>query len=225
MKIPPLPDRVRKLLNRVMRIRPYALAVCAAFAICLVVVPTAMATPSDAGVFVKNLGDHAIRVLTVTDITDAEREDRFRSLLREGFDVRRIGRFVLGRYARGVKQESIDEYHGLFEDLIVATYATRFAEYTGQQFVIKRVAKPKKRGDSIVMSEIKPSDGGPSIRVDWQVHAKNDSYKIVDVRVEGVSMSVTQREEFTTVIRNNGGKVDALIDILRKKTEGLKSKR
>ena len=208
-----------------MRIRPYALAVCAAFAFCLVVVPTAMATPSDAGVFVKNLGDHAIRVLTVTDITDAERKDRFRSLLREGFDVRRIGRFVLGRYARGVKQESIDEYHGLFEDLIVATYAARFAEYTGQQFVIKRVAKPKKRGDSIVMSEIKPSDGGPSIRVDWQVHAKDDSYKIVDVRVEGVSMSVTQREEFTTVIRNNGGKVDALIDILRKKTEGLKSKR
>lgn len=184
-----------------------------------------MATPSDAGVFVKNLGDHAIRVLTVSDITDAEREDRFRNLLREGFDVRRIGRFVLGRYARGVKQESIDEYHGLFEDLIVDTYAARFAEYTGQQFVIKRVAKPKKRGDSIVMSEIKPSDGGPSIRVDWQVHAKNDSYKIVDVRVEGVSMSVTQREEFTTVIRNNGGKVDALIDILRKKTEGLKSKR
>ena len=45
-----------------------------------------------------------------------------------------------------------------------------------------------------------------------------------NVRVEGVSMSVTQREEFTTVIRNNGGKVDALISILRKKTEGLKSK-
>ena len=183
-----------------------------------------MAAPSDAAVFVKNLGDHAIRVLTVKDISEAEREDRFRSLLREGFDVRRIGRFVLGRYARGVKKESIDEYLGLFEDLIVATYAARFTEYSGQRFVIKRVAKPKKRGDSIVMSEINPGDGGPSIRVDWQVNTKDKNFKIVDVRVEGVSMSVTQREEFTTVIRNNGGKVDALISILRKKTEGLKSK-
>lgn len=220
-----MPDRVRKLLNNDMHIRPFALTVCAAFAFCLFIVPAAMATPSNAGVFVKNLGDHAIRVLTTKDITDTERKDRFRNLLRQSFDVRRIGRFVLGRYARRVNQESIDEYQGLFEDLIVATYAARFAEYSGQQFVIKRVAKPKKRGDSIVMSEINPSDGGPSIRVDWQVKAKDDSFKIVDIRVEGVSMSVTQREEFTTVIRNNGGKVDALINILRKKTEGLKSSR
>ncbi len=207
-----------------MRIYPHALACCAVFAFCFAVVPASLAAQSDAGVFVKNLGDHAIRVLTVKDITDSEREDRFRNLLRSGFDVRRIGRFVLGRYERGVKKESIDEYHGLFEDLIVATYAARFAEYSGQKFVIKRVAKPRKRGDSIVMSEIKPRDGGPSIRVDWQVHTNEDIYKIVDVRVEGVSMSVTQREEFTTVIRNNGGKVDALLAILRKKTQSLKSK-
>lgn len=198
-------------------------SICAAFVFFWVVIPGAVAAQPDAGAFVKNLGDHAIRVLTVKDITDAERENRFRSLLREGFDVRRIGRFVLGRYARGAKPEAIDEYDGLFEDLIVATYAARFAEYTGQQFIIKRVAKPKKRGDSIVMTEIKPSDGGPSIRVDWQVHKKDENYKIVDVRVEGVSMSVTQREEFTAVIRSNGGDVDALLAILRKKTEGLKS--
>ena len=207
-----------------MRIIPCALAFCAVFALCIVSGFPSLAAQSDAGVFVKNLGDHAIRVLTVKEISDSEREGRFRELLREGFDVRRIGRFVLGRYARGVKKESIDEYHGLFEDLIVATYAARFAEYSGQQFVIKRVAKPRKRGDSIVMSEIKPRDGGPSIRVDWQVHTNKEIYKIVDIRVEGVSMSITQREEFTTVIRSNGGKVDALIEILRKKTQDLKSK-
>ncbi len=182
-----------------------------------------VAAQSDAGAFVKDLGDHAIRVLTVKDITDAEREDRFRALLRNGFDVKRIGRFVLGRYARGVKSKAIGEYHDLFEDLIVATYAARFAQYSGQRFVIKRVAQPKNRRDAIVMSEIKPADGGPSIRIDWQVHSADDQFKIVDVRVEGVSMSVTQREEFTTVIRNNGGQFDALIAILRKKTESLKS--
>lgn len=207
-----------------MRTLSCAQAFCAVFALCIVFVAPSLAAQSDAGVFVKNLGDHAIRVLTVKEISETEREDRFRGLLRAGFDVRRIGRFVLGRYARGVRKGSIDEYHGLFEDLIVATYAARFAKYSGQQFVIKRVAKPRKRGDSIVMSEIKPNDGGPSIRVDWQVHTEKELYKIVDVRVEGVSMSVTQREEFTTVIRNNGGKVDALINILRKKTQSLKSK-
>ncbi len=224
MKIPLSPGRVRNLLSNDMRIYPRALACCAVFAFCFAVVPVSLAAQSDAGVFVKNLGDHAIRVLTVKDITETERGVRFRNLLRSGFDVRRIGKFVLGHYARRVKKESIDEYHGLFEDLIVATYAARFAEYSGQQFVIKRVAKPKERSYSVVMSEIKPQDGGPSIRVDWIVHSDKDNYKIIDVRVEGVSMSVTQRDEFRAVIRNNGGKVDALLAILRKKTQSLKSK-
>ncbi len=217
--------RVHSLSGNVMRMRSSALVVCSTLFLTVFTVQFSLAAQTDAGAFVKNLGDHAIRVLTGKDVTALERENRFRTLLRQGFDVERIGRFVLGRYARRVKPEAIDEYNGLFEDLIVATYAARFAEYSGQQFVIKRVAKPKNRGDSIVMTEIRPSDGGPSIRVDWQVHGQKDAYKIVDVRVEGVSMSVTQREEFTAVIRKNGGKVDALLTVLRKKTEGLKSKR
>lgn len=177
----------------------------------------------NAGAFVKELGDKAIRLLTVSDITEAEREDRFRSLLREGFDVERIGRFVLGRYARRANPDMIKEYHALFEDLIVATYASRFSEYSGQKFEIRRVAEPKDTGDAIVMSQIVAGSGSP-VRVDWQVHGAGNNYKIVDVRVEGVSMSVTQREEFATVIRRNDGKVDALLEALRQKTSSLKSK-
>jgi len=182
---------------------------------------TASESTSD---FVKSLGDQAIKVLTVKDISEGERENRFRRLLRNGFDVRRIGRFVLGRYARNASAEAIKQYNQLFEDLIVVTYASRFAQYSGQSFDIKRATKPTARGDSIVLSEIAATDGSPPIRVDWQVNNAKGRYKIVDVRVEGVSMSVTQREEFTAVIRQNGGDIEALLDALRKKTVSLKSK-
>ena len=36
--------------------------------------------------------------------------------------------------------------------------------------------------------------------------------------VEGISMSVTQRDEFAAVIRQTGGRVDGLIKALRRKT-------
>ncbi len=179
---------------------------------------------TEAGAFVKQLGDRAIQALTVADITEAERENRFRKLLRDGFDVRKIGRFVLGKYVRSMNPELVDEYNTLFEDLIVATYAARFAEYSGQTFEIKRVATQGNERDSIVMSEIRAADGGAPIRVDWQVRDANNETKIVDVRVEGVSMSITQREEFTAVIQKNGGNVDSLLDALRKKTSNLKSR-
>ena len=174
--------------------------------------------------FVKILGDRAIELLTVQDITDAERETRFRLLLQEGFAVRRIGRFVLGRYARKADADIIRQYNKLFEDLIVVTYASQFAQYSGQTFAIRRATKPTRRGDSIVLTEIASADGGPPIRVDWQVNNAKGQNKIVDVRIEGVSMSVTQREEFTTVIRQNNGDINALLKALRKKTASLRSK-
>ena len=184
----------------------------------------ANAAQGDEGRFVKQLGDKAIEALTAKDISAAERENRFRALLRQSFDVKRIGRFVLGRYSRKMDPAMVEEYQSLFEDLIVATYAARFAEYSGQSFVIKRIARPKGRRDSIVLSEIKPADGGPAIRIDWQVRLAGDDYKIVDIRVEGVSMSITQREEFTTVIRKNNGEIDSLMVALRKKSASLKSR-
>ena len=198
---------------------------CAALFLSTMVVQAPLAARGeDAGAFVKDLGDKAIQTLTVKDISKAERESRFRKLLREGFDVKRIGKFVLGRYARQMSPDMKKEYNSLFEDLIVATYAARFGEYSGQKFEIKRVAQEKGQHDAIVMSEIKPADGGPPIRVDWQVREEKDSPKIVDVRVEGVSMSLTQREEFAAVIRKNGGNVDSLLDALRKKSATLQSK-
>ena len=38
-----------------------------------------------------------------------------------------------------------------------------------------------------------------------------------DVAVEGVSMSVTQRSEFSSVIQRGGGQIEALLDTLRQR--------
>ena len=47
----------------------------------------AYATEDDAGIFVKNLGNNAISLLTEKGIADKERETRFRALFRANFDV------------------------------------------------------------------------------------------------------------------------------------------
>lgn len=204
--------------------RPFLFVCLTVFVGTLVMQGPLAAQNGDAGAFVKTLGDKAIETLTVKDLSEAEREERFRALLRDGFDVKRIGLFVLGRYSRKLSPAMATEYNALFEDLIVATYSARFGEYSGQSFVIKRVAEQPEQSASIVMSEIRPLDGGPPIRVDWQVRGAAVDPKIVDVRVEGVSMSITQREEFSAVIKQNGGKVDSLLEALRKKAAKLKSK-
>jgi phospholipid transport system substrate-binding protein len=48
--------------------------------------------------------------------------------------------------------------------------------------------------------------------------ADNGTYKISDVIVEGISMMVTQRSEFASVVQRNGGQVRGLIAMMRERT-------
>lgn len=73
----------------------------------------------------------------------------------------------------------------------------------------------------MVKTKIVPGSGGEALRVDFQVRKLGDEFKILDVRVEGVSMVLAQRDEFSSYIGNNGGKVESLIAALRKRLVGL----
>jgi len=54
------------------------------------------------------------------------------------------------------------------------------------------------------------------VKVDWRVRNSNGTLQIIDVVIEGVSMSLTQRSDFSSVIQRGGGNVEALLEHLRK---------
>ncbi len=196
--------------------------------ICLVVflaTPT-LAAPShrDPGEFVTELGNRAIELLGSRSLSEEEQEWRFRQLLREGFAVRKIGKFVLGKYRRSATKGEISEFLDLFEDYIVSLYSSAFRNYSGETFVVARIMKTRSPRDSMVVAHINPDASDGPTKVVFQVRHSSGDYKILDVKIQGVSMIVTQRDEFTGFIRNNGGKIAALIEALRKKTASLRTR-
>ena len=166
------------------------------------------------GEFIEKLADKAVAALTIDDISRVERVQRFRKLLNDHFDVKTIGRFVLGRYWRKASEEERAEFLMLFEDLIVDTYVDRFAKYSGENLSVTKT-EAAWNDDSIVFSSINRPGGGPPVGVAWRLRLRNGSYLIIDVMVEGVSMGQTQRSEFASVIRRNDGEVKGLIAKLR----------
>ena len=175
----------------------------------------AQSGPPEAGVFVQSLGEEAVRTFSDRSLPRDQALRRFQSLLHKGFDVPYIGRWVLGRFWNQATEQQQAEYQRLFEQLIIKTYAGRFVEYSGETF---RVAAVRTEGesDSMVATQIVRLNG-PPINLEWRVRRRGDQHKIIDVVVEGVSMGVTQRQEFASVIQQNGGKVDGLIQALRQK--------
>jgi len=165
--------------------------------------------------FIRTVGQNAIDSLTDKAITQDQREDRFRKILNAQFEVTLLARFTLGRFWRRASEQQQKEYTKLFEDFIVKAYAARFADYKGENFVVGKIRNINER-DNLVQSEVVLTDGR-KIPVHWRVR-NGKEFKVVDVLVEGVSMAITQRDEFASIINQNGGKIDGLLAALRKKT-------
>jgi len=189
----------------------------AAFALLAGVLTPAIpaAAAADPAAMISNLGSRALEVLG-KGAPQSQRVARFRELLREDFDVPGIGRFVLGRYWNTATEEQRAEFVKLFEAYIALAYANRLAEYTGETFKVTG-SRPDADG-AIVSSQILRPAGAPPVKVDWRLTGQNGTYKISDVSVDGISMAVTQRSEFASVIQHNGGQIQGLIAMLREKT-------
>lgn len=185
--------------------------VAGAFALDL---PAAAADPT---ALISSLGNRALEVLG-KGTTEAQRAARFRELLREDFDVPGIARFVLGRYWNTATEEQRAEFVKLFEGYVAQAYATRLAEYAGETFKVTG-SRPDPDG-AVVSSQILRPAGQAPIKVDWRLSGRGGVYKISDVSVDGISMAVTQRSEFASVIQHNGGQVEGLIAMLRQRSAG-----
>jgi phospholipid transport system substrate-binding protein len=176
---------------------------------------------TDPGEFIDQLGQAAILHLTDKSIGSEERRRRFRDLMHKAFNVPGIGRFVLGRYWNQATEDERQEYMRLFEELVVRTYADRFSEYSGEKFTIGKVQRDAERQNYATVFTTIYRPNGQMVRVDWRVRQEQDqSWRVVDMVVEGVSMSVTQRSEFASVIESKGGTVKGLIETLRQKVQG-----
>ena len=119
----------------------------------------AQQSDADAGAFVSRLGNSTIAYLSDPATPQRLREDQLRGLLREGFDVERIGRFVLGKYRRTSSQAEINEFIGVFEEYIVVLYAKQFSAFSDVNFAVEKVVKTKRRKDSMVSTKIVPENG------------------------------------------------------------------
>ena len=196
------------------RVLPRAVALVAA--VCLLglaaLAPRGAAAQDPAAV-VNQLGVQAIQVLG-PGVPPAQRIGRFRELFRDDFDVPGISQFVLGRYWRAATPPQQQEFLRLFQEYVVQAYAARLGEYGGEPF---RVTGARPNGNEIVVGSQIIRPGAAPIQVDWYLIDRGGEPKITDVYVGGVSMKVTQRDEFASIIQRNGGRVDALLAQLRNK--------
>ncbi len=197
-----------------MSLRPFAVLSFLLIAAVAAPAPGAAQVATDeAKKFIQSMGDQAIAVLQQNTITLEQREEKFRGILSDSFAIPLIGRFVLGALWPKATPEQQTQYLSLFQEWIVKTYAIRFGGYSGEKFSVTDTKINEQDKDVFVGTRIDRPEGKPSVMASWRVRAIEGKPKIVDIQVDGVSMLVTHRSEFSSVGTNGG--MNAIIDSLR----------
>lgn len=166
---------------------------------------------------VADFGDRTLQMLSDQKLTQPDRESRFGALLDQDFDFQTIARFVLGRYWQTASDDQKQQFAKVFRDYVVLAYANRFNEFSGASFKVTG-QRPESETTELVSTQVQRRDGGAPAHVDWRVRKGADGYKITEVIVDGISMSLTHRQEFAAIIERNGGNVGDLIAQLRQRT-------
>jgi phospholipid transport system substrate-binding protein len=176
----------------------------------------AVTTGDSAESFVNNLGADAIASLTGSSLSTSDRETRFRGLLEAHFDLPGIDKFVLGRYWKIATPKEQTDFQGLFETLLVKSYAKTFAQYAGEKFKVTG-ARSEDDGSVLVNSSI-DRPNGDIIRLDWRIEDQSGTMRITDLYLEGVSLRTTHRSDIASAVQSNGGTVAAMLSALRQTT-------
>lgn len=177
--------------------------------------------------FAKNLADNIITNVVRPKISLQQKQEKFQSVFMSAINVKKNARFTLGRYAKKASDEQLQAYTDALADNIVYTWTTRFNEYAGDALNSEAIsfasARKSENGDFYITSKIKLPNAESDVEMIWRISDKNGEMKLADLIVEGVSMLMSYRNEYTAVLQQNGGDIDALTQMLKKKNETLKN--
>ena len=160
--------------------------------------------------FAKTLTGDATAALT-SDKAEAEQLEDFQLVLAEGMALDVIGKFMIGENRKAMSDEQLARYNEIFPDYLTKLYAEQFKGIVGRPLEVLE-AKELGARDVIVRTQFDRPEGSP-IMVDWRVRQlRSGERKAIDIIVQGVSIMLVKREEFSSFIATNG--VDALLDRL-----------
>ncbi len=169
------------------------------------------ASPQGAGEYVKILSERVAAIGALENESLPETDGSvLRDLIRVGFDLDVTSQFVLGKYWGRAKAEQRAEFRDLFANYLVNTYASHFKRFRiGTLTVIasNRIAG----GDILVQTDI--DRAADTANVVWRVRARDGEYRIIDVLVDGISLAMTHRSEFASIIQR--GDLEKLLRIMR----------
>ena len=147
---------------------------------------------------------------SMKEMSIGEQKKELEKLFQKYVDIPIIARAVLGKSWREANTEQRTLFVNAFKNYVSNKYGRQFSEFKGTTLeIVKSRDTLTKAG--VLVSTLVVVPGNPSLKVVWQVSDGSGSLKLIDMRVEGISMLSTERQEFRSRLKKFNGSLDKLI--------------
>jgi len=161
--------------------------------------------------FVQSVVNKASLILAKDDFTKKQKIEKLKSIAEEAVDIQGIGYYSLGGHRKNLSDNQKKEYLDIFKKYFLKSFSSRLAEYTNPKIHVDSQKKLNEKY-TMVSSVLMATQEKPEVKIDWRIITKNpDKPLIIDVIIEGVSLAKVQKEEFNSIIQNNGGNINLLL--------------
>jgi len=164
----------------------------------------------EADVFIQSTVNRAAKTLG-GGLTKEERIEKLKEIAKDTVDITGIGFYSLGKHRKNLSKEQLENYKIVFEAYFLKSFSSRLAEYSNPEIEVnsKNIINANY---TIVSSTLVATDTRPEVKIEWRVYTKDpDNLLIRDLIIEGLSLARTQKEEFSSIINSNDGKIEALL--------------
>ena len=164
----------------------------------------------EADVFIQSTVNRAAETLNGS-LTKEQRIEKLKEIAKETVDIKGIGFYSLGSHRKNVSKDQLTSYMNIFEEYFLKSFSSRLAEYSNPEIEVNS-KKKLNENYTIVSSTLVATESRPEVKIDWRVYTKNpENLLIRDLIIEGLSLARTQKEEFSSIINSNDGKIEALL--------------
>ena len=134
--------------------------------------------------------------------SDLPNENRFLMIeqtINNNFAGSGIAKFVAGKSWNGASKDTKLEYVKLFKRHLALNIASMMQGYSNQNYELTNSNYDEKNKVSLIDMEVYSDTG--SIQVTWRVKKSKDRYFVIDLLVADISLVVTKRSEFNSMLK------------------------
>jgi phospholipid transport system substrate-binding protein len=140
------------------------------------------------------------------------KRDKLRAISEQMFDFTELSKRTLAKNWTKLNPEQQKEFVGLFTDLLENTYANKIMSYTDEKIVFTQEVPLTEKTVEVRSTVVRKSG---EIPIYYRVTVKDDSWRVYDVVVEGVSLINNYRSQFREMLSNKPP--ESMLETLRKK--------